>query len=75
MRCMPNFCVNDNVQSNGDHEVHDLTEGARLGCLPQSWNQTSLGWHPDCTSAVRQARNVYTQVNGCYYCATSCHTQ
>jgi hypothetical protein len=70
---MPNYCVNVNAQSDsGDHEVHDLT--STQGCLPESQNQLALGWFSDCTGAVKEAKKTYSDVNGCFYCATDCHT-
>ena len=69
---MPQFCVNKNAQSNGDHEVHDLSLGT--SCLPIAANRQDLGSHVSCVSAVQVARRYYTQVNGCAWCAPSCHT-
>ena len=34
---MPNFCVNKDAQSNGDHEVHDLS--ADCSYLPDAGNR------------------------------------
>ena len=65
---MPNFIVNTNF----DHEVHDL--GVNCGHLPDAKNQKSLGWHSDCHSAVRKAKETYPSANGCFYCANDCHT-
>ncbi|GAB2596848.1 hypothetical protein [Pseudactinotalea suaedae] len=69
---MPRFCVNDNAQDNGDHEVHDLSSGTF--CLPNPANRVDLGFHADCGSAVAAAGAVLGQVNGCMYCAPACHT-
>lgn len=69
---MPNFCVNSNGQSNGDHEVHDLT--STKGCLPAPHNRVDLGWHQSCAGAVNAARRSYSQVNGCAHCASACNT-
>lgn len=68
---MAKYYVNKNAQSNGDHEVH--TPGCSF--MPQPENRVYLGDHSGCHAAVREARKHYTQVNGCYYCATACHTQ
>ena len=67
---MAYYCVNKNAQNNGDHEVH------KVGCsfYPSEANRVGLGNHSNCQSAVRQARQHYTQVNGCYYCSNACHT-
>jgi len=67
---MARYYVNKNAQANGDHEVH------REGCsyLPLETNRIYLGQFDSCSGAVREARNHYTQVNGCYYCSNACHT-
>lgn len=70
---MPYYCVNQNAQSNGDHEVHDLTPGA-CNRLPASYNQQALGYHATCRSAVQEAQKMYWRSNGCWYCCSSCHT-
>jgi hypothetical protein len=70
---MPNYCVNTKAQSNsGDHEVHDLA--STKNCLPDPTNRRDLGWHADCAGAVRGAKKIYSDVNGCYFCAIACHT-
>ena len=69
---MPSFIVNSNAQANGDHEVHELNAGCNY--LPAKENQVRLGWHSDCYSAVRAAKEKYSQSNGCFYCAKPCHT-
>jgi len=67
---MDMYYVNKKAQSNGDHEVHES------GCsrLPDKNNLIYLGSFDNCYDAVREARNHYTQVNGCYWCANACHT-
>ena len=64
------YYVNDNPQSNGDHEVHTT------GCswLPNPENRTSLGSFTSCHMAVVKARQFHSKVNGCYYCSKACHT-
>jgi hypothetical protein len=64
------YYVNENAQANGDHEVHES------GCsfMPAPENRRYLGNFTMCTSAVKEARKIFTQVNGCYYCAKECHT-
>ncbi len=71
---MAEYCVNTNAQSNGDHEVHDLTPG-KCSHLPDASNRKNLGWHPSCYSAVATAKLTYSQSNGCAYCCPQCHTQ
>lgn len=55
---MPKYYVNDNAQSNGDHEVH------KEGCsyLPDVVNRTYLGEFQTCQPAVREAKkNIRNQ--------------
>lgn len=74
MECkMPHYCVNKVAQAgSGDYEVHDLA--STKGCLPAVDNRIDLGYHSSCSSAVQAAKSYYSKVNGCYYCAYSCHT-
>lgn len=70
---MPYYTVNKNAQpGSGDHEVHDLA--STKGCLPSSVNRRDLGYYASCSGAVQAAKNYYSDVNGCYYCAYACHT-
>ncbi|TNE36007.1 MAG: hypothetical protein EP347_12110 [Alphaproteobacteria bacterium] len=67
---MPHYYVNKNEQDNGDHEVH--TDGCPHP--PDPWNRHDLGYHDNCQAAVRAAKKIYPQSNGCYYCCNECHT-
>ncbi len=64
------YYVNNKAQSNGDHEVH--TENCRY--LPNSDNRKYLGEFSNCGDAVKEAKKIYSQSNGCYYCSRTCHT-
>ena len=68
---MAYYRVNNNQQTNGDHEVH------KQGCTYYAGltNYQALGDHPDCHSAVNTARKHHKQVNGCFFCSPLCHTQ
>lgn len=68
---MKRYYVNDNAQTNGDHEVH--TSGCPYFHLIVS--KTDLGNHYGCASAVQKAKTIYPQSNGCYHCSNACHTQ
>lgn len=68
---MKKYYVNNNAQSNGDHEVH--TEDCIYLPLPQ--NRTYLGTFSTCSTAVTEAKKYYRQVNGCKTCSKECHTQ
>ena len=67
---MAKYYVNKNAQDNGDHEVH------KEGCswLPNKENRIYLGDYSACDDAVGEAKEHYSQVNGCYYCSNACHT-
>lgn len=68
---MSNYYVNKNVQANGDHEVHQ----GDCSFLPDRDNRIYLGDFSYCNSAVTEAKKYFRQVNGCYYCASPCHTK
>lgn len=67
---MPKYYVNRTAQSNRDHEVH------KEGCywLSLVYSKKDLGYHSDCASAVREAKKIYKQSNGCVHCSKECHT-
>lgn len=65
---MTSYYVNNNAQPNGDHEVHTLS------CTYLPTERTYLGEHAECSTAVAQAKQYYSQSNGCYTCSRSCHT-
>ncbi|RJO66302.1 MAG: hypothetical protein C4523_12960 [Myxococcales bacterium] len=67
---MAYYYVNKNAQANGDHEVH------KSGCsyMPEQENRLYLGDFTNCKDAVKEAKKTYSKSNGCYYCATECHT-
>lgn len=69
---MPYFCVNTQAQTNGDHEVHDVS--VERSCLPAANHRQDLGFHASCSGAVTEAKKYYRQSNGCRWCAPACHT-
>lgn len=64
------YYVNQNQQSNGDHEVHKET----CSRLPEVHNRIELGEFNNCKDAVKEAKKYFAQSNGCYYCCPQCHT-
>jgi len=64
---MAPYYVNNDAQTNGDHEVHH----AQCSWLPQ--NRTYLGQHASCQSAVLAAKMFYPSADGCYHCSNECH--
>ena len=65
------YYVNKNAQSTGEHEVH------KSGCsyMPDSSNRRHLGDFTNCDDAVKEAKKIYDNVDGCYYCCNPCHTR
>lgn len=71
---MPRYVINKNQQSNGDHEIHDATNGCIY--MPLQQNQVDLGVHGNCQSAVAAAKKQWpsNKINGCRTCCYPCHT-
>ena len=69
------YCVNKKAQTtgrhNGQHEVHNVNKCDRL---PNVENRKSLGYHASCKDAVKEAKKIYWNSNGCYWCARECDT-
>lgn len=64
------YYVNNNAQSNWDHEVHT----SNCSFLPDLENRINLWSFDNCRDAVNEAKKHYTQSNWCYWCSSSCHT-
>ena len=64
------YCVNDNAQANGDHEVHHYD----CAWLPKVENRTLLGDFASCGLAVAAAKRIYARSNGCAHCSPACNT-
>lgn len=65
------YYVHTLTDNQGDHEVH--TEYCQY--LPSLVNRVYLGEFTYCSQAVAEARRRgYTPANGCYWCASACHT-
>ena len=67
---MAKYYVNNNSQANGDYEVH------KDDCLYLSIivSKEDLGFYDNCFSAVRKAKTIHPNSNGCYHCCNICHT-
>jgi len=65
------YYVNEDAQSNGDHEVHTET----CMYLPSPKNRKYLGEFNSCAAAVTEAKKSYPKTaNGCKTCSRACHT-
>ena len=67
---MATYYVNNNAQTNGDHEVHKED----CSWLALVTSKTKLGEFSSCHGAVASAKRIYKTANGCYYCSNACHT-
>ena len=63
------YYVNKNEQDNGDHEVHT----SECSFLPEKENRIYLGNFDSCKEAVKEAKDYYDDVDGCYFCCNECH--
>lgn len=68
---MANFCVNTEAQSNGD-AMRCMTSTRTTGVCQRCLTDVTLGGTPR-AEAVREAKHLYSQSNGCAWCATACH--
>lgn len=68
---MASYYVNKNAQTTGEHEVHK----GDCAYLPDANNRLYLGEFSNCKDAVNEAKNNYTNVDGCCFCSNDCHTR
>ena len=66
---MERYCVEDSIDINlgNQHKVH------KEGCPVFPKQATDLGLHPNCSSALINARQYYFRVDGCKFCNPDCH--
>jgi len=64
------YYVNNNAQTNGDHEVHTST----CDFFDNMNSRIYLGELETCQEAVHKAKKHYPQSNGCSTCCSPCHT-
>lgn len=64
------YYVNNNVQHNGDYEVHVST----CEYFSMMFNRTEIGEFETCQEAIRKAKKRYPRANGCFTCCRPCHT-
>ena len=63
------YYVNDNPQPTGEHEVHK----SDCSWLKIARSKTPLGDFASCGGAMIAARKIYSNVDGCAFCASACH--
>ena len=66
------YVVNDDQTRNPGlhHEVHTLTHAYALGIVSYS----QLGEHENAVSAVKKAKLIYQDADGCARCSPEAHT-
>lgn len=66
---MNRYYVNSEAQTTGEHEVHKTvcSHGASFR------HRIDLGYHAYDESALRAARQYYSNVDGCAFCCPSIH--
>lgn len=65
------YLVNTIPQASGENEVHRED----CGHLPSPANRHYLGSFNNCKAAVKAAKILYKNVDGCYYCCNDCHNR
>jgi len=70
---MSQFCVNQNTDREGNHEVHNISKGCKT--MPNLENQLGLGEFPSCHGAVEKAKKTFPKADGCANCCPDCHTE
>ncbi|MDD2445329.1 MAG: hypothetical protein PHX09_00760 [Clostridia bacterium] len=70
---MQNYCVNRNDEKNPgkDHEVHTVEHAKELKIS----DYKELGCFSSCHEAVRKAKELYSDADGCKICCPQCHTR
>jgi len=72
---MDEYCVNKNPETTGtgEHEVHNVTKGCIK--MPNSGNRVALGSFVDCHGAVKKAKSMGYDADGCGHCCKPCNTR
>jgi hypothetical protein len=69
LRCSHRFLRSDKCTTNMSSCT--TSELIRDACRQ---NRTGSTWATSLTATLRAARGCYDDVNGCYFCASACHT-
>ena len=66
------YCVNNDTTHNPGyhHEVHTLKHAEELKIS----NKIILGSFDNCAEALKEARKLYANADGCKICCYECHT-
>lgn len=63
------FYINKKSDSVIEHEMH--TEYCNY--LPKGENRKYFGTFHNCQFAMIEAKKIYNNINGCFYCCNLCH--
>ncbi|NMA84937.1 MAG: hypothetical protein GX962_13870 [Epulopiscium sp.] len=64
------YVNNDQTKNPGlHHEVHTEEHAKKLNII----NKSYLGYYDNCRDAVKKAREIYENADGCAICCPLCH--
>lgn len=64
------YVNNDQTKNPGfHHEVHTEEHAKELGI----YNKTYLGYFNSCAGAVKEAKTIFSDADGCVICCSECH--
>jgi hypothetical protein len=66
---MPTYFVCRSEHENGDHVVH--VDGC--SSIDDSSDMIDIGMHDTCEAALREAKQLFDQCNGCFDCCRTIH--
>ncbi|MFM2292015.1 MAG: hypothetical protein RIS29_1828 [Bacteroidota bacterium] len=68
---MDYYYLSKQARDNGDHEIHK--QGCRY--MPLERYVQALGQFTHSVEALKEAKELFPQANGCFYCCFHCHTE
>ena len=66
---MPLYYVSQEPDEQGAYVIHRST----CGYAPSEDKRTFLGSYGDCHDAVEEAKKIYSEIEGCFYCCYAFH--
>lgn len=76
---MAHYILNSNKQDSPSGENYEVHNEEACVHLPLHENRISLGYFNNCKDAMTTAVNKFpearAEIDGCYWCCTSCHKE
>ncbi|MCB9805805.1 hypothetical protein H6775_01430 [Candidatus Nomurabacteria bacterium] len=73
------YILNQNKQDSDSGNNYELHNQDTCEHLPALYNRLPVGVFKDCQSAKAEAKRKYPymskDIDGCFYCCRSCHTE